>query len=367
MASKKISYYTPARILKKNCIYNVIYGKRSNGKTYAALLYGIKEYFKNGSEIAYIRRWGDDFKGKRGDTLFAALVQNGEIEKASGGLWTNVYYYGGRWYFCRYEGEEGHRERIKDEFPFCYGFSLNAMEHDKSSSYPKVRTIIFDEFLTRTMYLNDEFVLFMNVISTIARSRTDVKIFMLGNSVNKYCPYFGEMGLKGVKTQEPGTIDVYQYGSSKLTVAVEYVPPHEGQGKEGNLLFAFDNPKLKMISHGDWEIDIYPHLPIRYRNKDIIFQYFIKWDGEIIHCEIVHVDNNLFTYVHQKTTEIKDEDHDIIFQQENDPRPNYYTRLTHPVNNITRKITDCWKRDKIFYQNNEIGELVNNYLKWCNS
>lgn len=373
MAKAKIKYYSLYKILKKNAIYNVIYGKRSNGKTYAALLYGLKQYFKNGSEIAYIRRWGDDFKGKRGLTLFNAIVENGEIEKLSGGMWTDIFYFGGRWYLCRYqEDDKGHRERIKDEIPFCYGFSLNAMEHDKSSSYPRIRTIIFDEFLTRTMYLNDEFILFMNTISTIARSRTDVKIFMLGNSVNKYCPYFAEMGLKGVKEQKQGTIDLYQYGDSKLTVAVEYVAPREGTGADGNLLFAFDNPKLKMVTHGDWEIDIYPHLPFRYKKKNILFEFFIKFDGELLHCEVLNggytdtkeITGVIFTYVHTKTTEIKNPDKDIIFQQDADPRPNYYTRITRPVDNLTQKIAWCFKRDKIFYQSNEVGEILNNYLKW---
>ena len=35
-------FYTLNRILSKNADYNVIFGERSNGKTYATLLYGIK-------------------------------------------------------------------------------------------------------------------------------------------------------------------------------------------------------------------------------------------------------------------------------------------------------------------------------------
>ena len=54
------------------------------------------------------------------------------------------------------------------------------MEHDKSNSYPSINTVIFDEFLTRRFYVPDEFILFMNVLSTIIRLRDNVKIFMLG-------------------------------------------------------------------------------------------------------------------------------------------------------------------------------------------
>lgn len=380
MAQKKLSerseikYYSLDKILRKNTQYKVIFGKRSNGKTYAVLERGIKLFFQNGREMAYIRRNREDIGGKNGQTLFANHVENGLIEKYSKGVWSDVYYYGRRWYFCRYEEDDkGNRQRITDEKPFCYGFVLSGMEHDKSTSYPNVRTIIFDEFLSRTAYLPDEFILFMNCLSTIARLRTDVEIYMLGNTVNKYCPYFAEMGLKNVKTMKAGTIDVYQYGESGLKVAVEYTSPTTGATGKGNVLFAFDNPKLQMITHGDWEIDIYPHLPYRYKKDDIIYTYFIEFDGERLQCEIIRGGEDedgkridaVITYIHTKTSEFKHPESDVIFSPEIHPLRNHYTRLTHPVDRRTEKIAECFKLDKVFYQNNEVGEIVNNYLKWC--
>ena len=58
-----------------------------------------------------------------------------------------------------------------------------------------MKTILFDEFITKGMYLTDEFMAFMNTLSTIIRQRDNVKIFMCGNTVNKFNPYFEEMGL----------------------------------------------------------------------------------------------------------------------------------------------------------------------------
>ena len=371
---ESIKYYSLNNILKKHAQYNVIFGKRSNGKTFACLEYGIKEFFKNGSEIAYIRRNIEDLRGKRGRTLFDNLVSLGLIEKYSNGVWTDVYYYGLRWYFCRWvEDDNGHKTRVTDEKPFCNGFALSGMEHDKSSSYPRVRTIIFDEFLSRGVYLPDEFIIFMNTLSTIARLRTDVNIFMVGNTVNKYCPYFAEMGLKNVKTQKSGTIDLYKYGETELRVAVEYTSANTGATGKGNVLFAFDNPKLQMITHGDWEIDIYPHIPYKYKKDDIIFTYFIEFDGELLQCEIIRGGENedgkrvdaTITYIHQKTTEMKNPDKDIIFSPEVDPRRNHYTKITNPIDKLSIKIAEWYKRDKVFFQSNEVGEIMNNYLKWC--
>ena len=214
------------------------------------------------------------------------------------------------------------------------------------------------------MYLPDEFVLFMNVISTIVRYRTDVKIFMLGNTVNKYCPYFNEMGLTHIKEMNAGDIDLYRYGDSELTVAVEYCLPNK-KGKKSDLYFAFDNPKLSMITGGAWEMEIYPHLPYKYKPKDVLFIYFIKFDDELLQCEIVNTENSVFTYIHRKTTELKDTDNDLIYSVDYDARPNWKRKLTKPTTDIEKKIAIFYTREKVYYQDNEVGEIVRNYLQWC--
>lgn len=358
-------YYSYKNIDSKNAQYNLIIGERSNGKTYGALLKILYNKAKNNKQGAIVRRWQDDFTGKRGANMFDSLVQNGEIEKATSGAWSGVYYYGSRWFLCRWEDNK----RITDTEPFCYGFSLSSMEHDKSISYPNITIIVFDEFLTRGMYIPDEFIIFQNVLSTIIRHRTDVVIYMLGNTVNKYCPYFREMGLTHIKDQKQGTIDVYKYGDSGLTVAVEYCAPSRS-GKASDIYFSFDNPNImssrNMITRGGWEIDIYPHCPYKYLPKEIIFTYFIVFDGQILQCEIVSHDGLSFTFIHPKTTELKHTDKDLIYTTDYHAEPNYRRRLTKPVLPIEKKIYYFFQTEKVFYSDNETGEIIRNYLNWSN-
>lgn len=353
-------FYRLKKILAKNAQYNVIYGMRSNGKTYSVLEYGVEKYWKSGEQLAIVRRWRDDFIGKRGQTMFDALVSNGEITRITGGEWTGIYYYSSRWFLCRYEDDK----RIVDETPLAYGFALTSMEHDKSTSYPNVTTIMFDEFLTRTTYIPDEFVLFMNVISTIIRNRDNVKIFMLGNTVTKYCPYFKEMGLTHIKEQKKGSIDVYRYGDSKLTVAVEYCSKSV-VGKKSEIYFAFDNPKLSMITGGEWELGIYPHCPVKYKPKDVVYKYYIVFDGETLECEVVYTEEGGFTFIHRKTTPLQDNPEDLIYTTDFSHKPNHKRIITRPLSNIEKRIADHYKRDKVFYSDNEVGEIVRNYLQWC--
>ena len=355
-------YFNLNAILKTNSTYNVIIGERSNGKTYASLKYGVEQYFKNGSQIALIRRWQTDIKGNRASEVFKALLANDEVSKISKGEYEGIHYYGGKYYLCNY-GDDG-KALYNENDVIAYPFSLSDTEHNKSISYPSIKTIIFDEFLTRQVYLPDEFILFMNTISTIVRNRTDVKIFMLGNTVNKYSPYFDEMGLKNVRNQTQGSIDLYKYGTSTLQVAVEYCKS-TGKSKKNSFYFAFDNPKLEMIKTGAWELDIFPHCPIKYKPKDILFTYFIEFGGDLFQCEIVNKDNHIFTYIHEKTTPLKNKDKDLIYSLDYNPKINYNRNIYQSHNEITKKIKSFYILDKIYYQDNNVGNTISNYLKAC--
>ena len=201
--------------------YYVVYSLRSNGKSYSALEYILKNYLKGKGQGAIIRRYDLDFKQRRGGAMFAPLVSNGLVRKYSHDNYNGITYQAGEFYLV-YKNEETGEIESKSAEPFCYGFSLTGNEHDKSTGYPGVTTILFDEFISRDGYLTDEFVLLMNQISTIIRRRDNVKIFMMGNTINPYNPYFDEMGLNHARQQQMGTVDIYEYGDTGLKVACEY-------------------------------------------------------------------------------------------------------------------------------------------------
>ena len=363
MSSTKMKFYDINHILELKCQYNLIIGERSNGKTYSALELAIRNWWGKGEQSGYVRRWKEDYRGKRGEQLFAGHQETGFISELTDGEYDHVKYYSGKWYLAKFD-DELNKEVSQDE-PFCFAFALSDMEHDKSTAYPKVTLIIFDEFLTRQVYLRDEFVIFMNVLSTIIRYRDNVIIIMLGNTVNKYCPYFKEMGLRHVPDMELGKIDIYTYGDSKLRVAVERCAPPNSDGKPSNHYFAFDNPSLAMITGGAWEIDLYPHCPRKYKPKDVIFTFFILFNEHMLQCEIISLSDCCFLYIHQKTSPLQDEDNDIIFSEQYDPRPNHFRNIRKGSSRLENKIGEFFRNDKVFYQDNEIGEIVRNYLQYC--
>ena len=354
----RTKFYSLKRILAKDCVYNVIIGQRSNGKTYSVLKYAIEQWAKNGTQLAYVRRFQTDIKGRRASDIFAALNADGVIDKATDGKYQGISYYGGKFYACTYDETGKPITNQSDVIGYC--FSLSDNEHNKSISYPKIETILFDEFLSN-YYLDNEFMLFMNTLSTIIRQRTTPKIFMLGNTISTYSPYFKEMGLTHVKEQEQGTIEVYTYGNSDLRVAVEYC--HEIQLKNSKTYYAFDNSRLAMLTSGKWELDIFPHVPVKYTQKDIKYTYFFSFDEEVFQAEIIRVEKMLFTYIHRKTTPIKDEDRDLVYSLDYVPKMNYSRNIFKPTCAIQQKILWFFTHDRVFYQDNFVGNKITNMLK----
>lgn len=362
----KSDYYSLEPILKKGkgCKYYMIYGQRSNGKTYAVLEYIINQYIKERKQGAILRRMGEDFKGKRGPTMFNNLLPR--IEELTDGRWNGIKYKSRQWIFVHYD-EDGKIE-YEDEHPFCYGFAISEGEHDKSSSYPMIYNVLFDEFISRSAYLPDEFVQFMNSLSTFIRNKNTVKIFMCGNTINKYCPYFKEMGIKHYKEMKKGDIDIYTYANRDLKVAVEWAEAAPATRKS-EAYFAFDNPKLAMITSGDWELDIYPHAPCKIRHKEIKFRFFIDWDDMIFEGDYVKKpeEHMEFIFIHEKTTPIKFPEKDIIFSSVYSAKRNHFRNIMKNYNPMVHKLGLMFSAERVFYQNNEVGNAIGNYLEWCRS
>lgn len=344
-------------------LYRIIFGERSNGKTYGVDLDCIEEYLKTGAQTAYVRRWPDDIRQKQMQMKYEALCHNGEISRLSDGKWNGITYKHSKFYLMATNGED----KVIDETPFCFAFAISAMEHDKSISYPGVKRIVFDEFISRRSYIADEFSLFMNLISTIVRNRDDVEIWMLGNTVSKDCPYFREMGLRHVFQQKQGTIDTYTYrkNGQEMMIAVEYT--QNLSAKKSDKYFIFDNPKMDMITGGAWELAIYPHLFEKYKPNQIVFIFFILYRDNLLQCEVVEGKYGTFIYVHLKTTPLQNENRDLVYHNEPTARANWKVDITRPEYEVEENIVRLIRQERVCFQDNEIGEVFNDYLKWCRS
>ena len=120
-----------------------------------------------------------------------------------------------------------------------------------------------------------------------------------------------------------------------------------------------------MITGGAWELDMYPHCPVKYKPKDIAFIYFIDFNDRLFQCEIVEIDGEMFTFIHEKTTPIQDEKNDLIYTLDFHHEMNYNRSIKKPITPIQKRILWFFQTDRVFYQNNEVGDAIHNYLQLC--
>ena len=165
-------YYDLNKILSYNSFLNVIIGERGSGKTYSTSKFVTKKFITNSDEFVYIRRYKSDLK-KSIPKFFTALINNNEFPDHT----------------LSYKGDNF----IIDDKVAGYAITLTMAQSLKSTNFPNVKYIIFDEFILENdghrHYLQNEVEVFLGLVETIARMR-DVKIFLLGNAVTITNPYF---------------------------------------------------------------------------------------------------------------------------------------------------------------------------------
>lgn len=361
-AAAQLSYYDYKDIDAQDAVYNLIIGQRSNGKTYGICKKIVDAYINHGLPSAYIRRLDEMLKSSVAEDLFKPLAEY--IDKISQKRYNGVIYYNRAYYMVRYaEDANGVMQRVaKDPTPFCRTYAINVAENSKGADRGAVKYIVFDEFITRKNYITNEFVHFQNLLSSIIRDRDNVKIYMLANTVNQYCPYFAEMGLKEIDTMQQGEIAVYKVGQTKTKIAVEYCATASATRKVSKY-FAFDNPQLQMITNGAWEVALYRKAPDMAK-YDIIFSFFISFSGKLVQGDIYDYEGYPIIVYHLKTTPLQHPDRDIIYYEDTiDSNPLHCITLNDGTTRAHKMIKHLITTNKTFYAGNVVGEIVNNWLK----
>ena len=156
-------YYTLQRVLSFNALINFIIGERGCGKSYSAKKHVINRFIKKGEEFVYLRRYKTELKSSV-PKFFDDIISNNEFPEAKFKVKNNIFY-------------------INDKIA-GYALPLSTANILKSTSFSKVKTIVFDEFIIDKgcyHYLQNEVEQFLDIIETVGRLR-EIKVFLL----NKY-------------------------------------------------------------------------------------------------------------------------------------------------------------------------------------
>lgn len=172
MSSKaKNIYWDINKTLSRQRLFNFVLGPRGCGKTYGWKKYVINRFLKYGKQFVYVRRYETEMPAAEMRNFFDDVgpKEYPDIEfKAYNGIF-----------------------RINNKIAGWY-VPLSKAAMLKSTPFPNVESICFDEFIIATgkvSYLTNEVRQYLELYSTVSRDR-DITAFFLANSISIANPYF---------------------------------------------------------------------------------------------------------------------------------------------------------------------------------
>lgn len=350
--------------------YIIDNSERSTGKTTSYLIYGILAFWFEHKEMVYVRQSENMIMPKYSSTLFDTVLDCDYISKITDGLYNSVVYKSRKWYLCQMN-EDG-EVVLKMETPFCHMLAINKhMELKSTTNLPNVELIIYDEFIS-DFYAPNEFIAWCDLLKTIIRSRTDVLIVMLANTINIHSPYYRELEIYPI-------VSKMSVGEKKLIVTdkgtvIDFLFIKNDISKDnlitGKTFFGFKNPELSAITGGaiTWNFSNVQHIPKDIDFKTLIPNAYVYDYGELYRLEVVETEAfGIGVYVHQATKLYQDSiiyTHEFIDTlKEAELNINLNNVIYHTgADKFSKWLWSMLDQNKFFYDDNSTGSFIKNYI-----
>lgn len=359
MAKQTFYDITNARLTDAE--YIMLLGQRANGKSYqvknAICLQDAWDYINDvltttrycekGKErrtgkFIYLRRWQADIKAKGVEEYFDDSKKY--IKKLTKGLYEGVKAYNGSLYFYHLE-EDG---SITKSAEIGRYHDLNELERWKSRAFSDFVNIVYEEFITDGLYLDDEPTKLQQYVSTVARLEK-VTVFLVGNTLSRVCPYFSEWCLEGVLRQKQGTIEMYNYeaGGSTIHIAVEYCANANIENK------MFFGQASKQIITGSWDVKDVPKLPRKQEEYEKVYEVLVEYQKFrfVIELLVEPMDGGKICFVYPYTKKRK---FTRIITDEFSDSP-FKTACLDTSKVAEYYIDECFRLNKVCYSDNQTG------------
>lgn len=383
--SKQI-YYNIDNIDKEGANINLMYGERSNGKSYQVkdkkmfkpFLHDTKRYicsYKNPSEVIE-----EDIKSGKRFMLVWRLVQDIRTEKIESYFMdmdimklTNEKYntidiYRRQIYLANYNIETG--KTVRGE-KIGYVVALSIEQNYAGGSYLDVIDIIFEEFMSRmgngTTYLYDEPNKLMNLYSTVDRKRGITKLWLVGNSITRVCPYIKDWGLQDIflhlnqgeiKTKWISTGTYDDDGEEiKVKIAIEYC---KDSGKSSYVIGSHKD----MLNSGTWQSDPQPLLPKSYKLYTCLYRMVFYYKGFKFLAEYLkdNENNECCWFIKPKYSKIKEKT--LVFSDIIKSSRYWQKDIYNPLirNERLKRFLYQFRESQIFYATNLCGTEFKNSI-----
>ena len=345
---REIKHYNIDNLVNQNADFNILYGERSNGKSYQ-LKYkrAVIKYLETGKRFILLRRFREEITS----TGIEQYFQDVDVERLTNGKYNCIVQYRKQIYLANYSVEK--MKAIRGE-KIGYAMALSTEQNFAGGSFLDVEDIIYEEFMTRSRYLNSEPTKLMNLYATVDRKRGTTKLWLVGNSISRVCPYIYEWGLHEIiSKQKQGTIvtkEIESSGDDVVKLAVEFC---ESTGVSSHTI----GWSKEMMSDGSWQSSPQPHLPKSKKDYNILYRIGFmyqnfKFIGEFLQDKETK-DVCWFIYPTEKDFNSKLVRFTDIIQPSI-----YYQRNIYDItikNENLQKLLNTFREDKIFYATDLVG------------
>lgn len=261
---------------------NLIWGERSNGKSYQVKhKKGVEKFLKTGKRFIYLRRWKEEITTDKVERYFSDV----DVVKLTGGRYNCITVYKKQIYLSYYDMESCKTTKGP---VIGYVCALSTEQNYAGGSYLDVEDIIFEEFMSRSEYIGNESDKLMNFRSTVDRKRNVVRLWLVGNTISRVCPYIEDWGLLSIiSNQKQGTIETVKLGTGDydsngneicLHCSIEYCK------STGQSSYAIGKHK-DMLNKGSWQSDPQPHLPKSYNSYKKLYRFMFFYKAFKFICE----------------------------------------------------------------------------------
>ena len=212
------NFWDPDRLLSSGADYNIAIGCARVGKSFAMQKKIIEHYITMGEQSTYILRFDTNIM-HTAKYIFTQF--DGSITTLTDNKFDCVVYQSGCYYLAKFKNDKVDKV---DNVPFCRIYSLQDYinyKYDKVFYWGKSKYIVYDEFLTQD-YIQFDFEQFIDFVRTLVKDSTDTQVILLDNFRRFDLTFLKKMGVAGIRSQYPGTIDYYILNTG-LKIAAEVI------------------------------------------------------------------------------------------------------------------------------------------------
>ena len=349
--------FNPSTVPINEASWFVLTSERNTGKTTNLILIAMLLWKKYGAMSAYIRQSDDMVTPKEMKNFMNVIINNGYIQKITGGEYNGVRYWARHYTFVKWT-PDGKKEAESD--PFLWVGALNEHETYKSTlNLPTCNLIIYDEFISSNYYPN-EFISLCDLHKTIGRNRHGIKMFLCANTTYYYHEYFNELLIQDEVINCKVNHSFIKVTPLGTRVYYKMIGDKDLQREKINTeYYGFNDSRLKSITGGDWAINSYPHI-VKEEREVLDYSRFILFNDRYFQIELVRSERiGLHCIVH-KASNAKSAKVIFTIGEITDARQRY----RYGSQGLDKYLWDLYTdKNKWYFSDNDVGYAVDAYCQ----